>query len=237
MRSRRVPAVAEFRSGQPDADLATPPAVKICGVTRSRDALVAESLGAGYVGMILSGGFERSVTTEVATAITSSLDIKTVAVLVDEAVEAAVLVAETVGVDVLQLHGSEPEGVVAELRSAGDWLVWKALRLKEPHDLERGLQRYGASVDGLLLEGWHPSKVGGSGVALAWEEFAAARDGFPEGVVLIVAGGLTPGNVRDAVSLLCPDVVDTSSGVEFAVGIKDPGLVQAFVKNARGERG
>ncbi len=229
--------MADPRPGPPAADLATLPAVKICGVTRSADARVAESLGASYVGMILSGGFERSVTPEVAAAITSSLEIKTVAVLVDESVEVATVIAETVGVDVLQLHGNEPEGVVAELRAAGDWLVWKALRLREAHDLERGLQRYGESVDGLLLEGWHPSSVGGSGVAFAWEDFAAARDGFPEGVDLIAAGGLTPDNVREAVSLLRPHVVDVSSGVELEVGIKDAGLVQAFVTNTRGGRG
>ncbi|MFV2006079.1 MAG: N-(5'-phosphoribosyl)anthranilate isomerase [Longimicrobiales bacterium] len=228
--------MAESRSRPPDADLATRPAAKICGVTRLEDARVAESLGAGYVGMILSGGFERSVTPEVAASITSSLEIKTVAVLVDESVEAAARVAETVGVDVLQLHGNEPEGVVAELGSTGDWLVWKALRLREAQDLERGLERYGGSVDGFLLEGWHPSKVGGSGVAFAWEEFAAARDLFPEGITLIAAGGLTPENVREAVSLLRPDVVDVSSGVELDVGIKDSGLVQAFVRHL-GERG
>lgn len=198
---------------------------------------MAESLGAGYVGMILSGGFQRSVTPEVAAAIASSLEIESVAVLVDESVEVAVVIAETVGAAVLQLHGNEPEGAVAELRAAGDWLVWKALRLREAHDLERGLQRYGGSVDGFLLEGWHPSKVGGSGVAFAWEEFAAARDGLPEGVALIAAGGLTPENVREAVSQLRPDVVDVSSGVELEVGIKDAGLVQAFVTQIRGERG
>jgi len=211
--------------------------VKICGVMRVEDARMAESLGAGYVGMILSGGFQRSVTPEVAAAIASSLEIESVAVLVDESVEVAAVIAETVGAAVLQLHGNEPEGAVAELRAAGDWLVWKALRLREAHDLERGLQRYGGSVDGFLLEGWHPSKVGGSGVAFAWEEFAAARDGLPEGVALIAAGGLTPENVREAVSQLRPDVVDVSSGVELEVGIKDAGLVQAFVTQIRGERG
>lgn len=227
--------MAESRPGPPDADLATLPVVKICGVTRAEDARVAESFGAGYVGMILSGGFERSVTPEVAAAITSSLEIETVAVLVDETVEAAARMAETVGVDVLQLHGNEPEGVVAELRAAGDWLVWKALRLKEAQDLERGLQTYGASVDGFVLEGWHPSKVGGSGVAFAWDQFAAVRDGFPEGVALIAAGGLTPENVGEAVALLRPDVVDVSSGVELEVGVKDAGLVRAFVTKTRGE--
>ena len=214
--------------------MAEPPAVKICGVTRAADAHLAESLGARYVGMILSGGFERSVTPHVGAAITSGLEIKTVAVLVDEPIEIAARVAETVGVAVLQLHGNEPEKSVAELRSAGDWLVWKALRLREVDDLERGLQRYGAFVDGFLLEGWHPSKVGGSGETFAWDEFAAARDGFPEGIDLIAAGGLTPENVREAIVALRPTVVDVSSGVELEVGIKDRGLVEAFVTNTKG---
>ena len=113
---------------------------------------------------------------------------------------------------------------------------WWPQALMQP-ELERGLQMYEASVDGFLLEGWHPSKVGGSGVAFAWDQFGAVRDGFPEGVALIAAGGLTPENVGEAVSLLRPDVVDVSSGVELEVGVKDAGLVRAFVTNIGGDKG
>ena len=232
--------MAEPLAGGSEASRArppAPPAVKICGVTRARDARVAESLGASYVGMILSGGFDRSVTPHAGAGITSGLEIETVAVLVDEPVETAVHIAETVGVAVLQLHGNEPEGLVAELRSAGDWLVWKALRLRVVDDLERGIERYGTYVDGFLLEGWHPSKVGGSGESFAWDEFATALDRFPEGVDLIAAGGLKHENVREAIEQLRPSVVDVSSGVELEVGIKDRSLVEAFVTKVRGDVG
>ncbi len=94
----------ESRPQPPDSDFVLLPVVKICGVTRVEDARVAQSLGAGYVGMILSSGFERSVTPPAAAAITSSLEIETVAVLVDETVEVAADIAETVGAAVLQLH-------------------------------------------------------------------------------------------------------------------------------------
>jgi phosphoribosylanthranilate isomerase len=89
-------------------------------------------------------------------------------------------------------------------------------------------------VDGLLLDGWHPDQAGGSGKSFSWEGVRVLRDQISDEVTLVAAGGLTPGNVADAVRALRPDVVDVSSGVELHVRRKDPELVRAFIRNARG---
>lgn len=213
------------------------PRVKICGVTRRQDGVVAKSAGADYVGMILSPGFERSVTLDVAAEIALDLGLETVAVLVDESADSAERIARSVGVAILQLHGNEAPELVADLSERGPWKVWKAVRLREPDDLTRGVDRYGGVADGLLLDGWHPTKVGGAGTAFSWDDASFAREQVPGGVDLIAAGGLTPDNVRQAVETLRPDVVDVSSGVELQTGVKDPELIEAFVMNARGEQG
>ena len=91
-------------------------------------------------------------------------------------------------------------------------------------------------MDGLLLDGWHPDRPGGSGVSFSWEGVRVMRDQIPSALKVIVAGGLTPGNVADAVRALRPDVVDVVSGVELNIRRKDPERIGAFVRNARGEK-
>ena len=97
------------------------------------------------------------------------------------------------------------------------------------------VEALGDAVDGLLLDGWHPDRPGGSGASFSWEDVRVVRDRIPSHLKVIVAGGLTPGNVAAAVHALRPDVVDASSGVELHVRRKDRELVRAFVHNARGE--
>jgi phosphoribosylanthranilate isomerase len=99
----------------------------------------------------------------------------------------------------------------------------------------RAVEALGRSVDGLLLDGWHPDQAGGSGVSFSWEDVRSVRDRIPHDLKVAVAGGLTPENVADAVHALRPDIVDVSSGVELHVRRKDPELIRAFVRNARGE--
>ena len=147
---------------------------------------------------------------------------------IDEAVE----LYEVVRASFIQLHGEEEPDGVGHLRAVGPWRVWKAVRVRESEDVERAVSRYGEVVDGLLLDGWHPRLQGGTGASFSWHEVAAARDRIPPELELVVAGGLNPGNVRDAISALRPDMVDVSSGVESAPGLKDLDLVRAFIDNA-----
>ena len=209
--------------------------VKICGITTPEDALVAQELGANYLGMILSQGFSRSILPDEAVDIGLVAETPLVAVLVDESLDEAQRIAELSGTSVIQLHGEENVEYVEELRRCGMWAIWKAVRVQDPEDVTRAVEGLGTSVDGLLLDGWHPDRPGGSGVSFSWEGVRVMRDQIPSALKVIVAGGLTPGNVADAVRVLRPDVVDVVSGVELNIRRKDPERVGAFVRNARGE--
>jgi len=207
--------------------------VKICGICSVEDARAAEAFGASYLGMILSQGFGRSLLPDQAVDIALSVDTPVVAVLVDESVDEAQRIAELVGVSVIQLHGDESPAFVRELRTRGDWAIWKAVRVRVREDVSRVVSEYGTSVDGVLLDAWHAERPGGGGVTFMWEDFSSVGDGFPSGVKLIAAGGLTPDNVERAIGVLSPDVVDVSSGVELSPRLKDHDLIRAFVGNAR----
>jgi phosphoribosylanthranilate isomerase len=185
--------------------------------------------------MILSQGFSRSILPDEAVDIGLVAETPLVVVLVDESLDEAQRIAELSGASVIQLHGEENVEYVEELRRRGMWTIWKAVRVRDPEDVTRAVEGLGTSVDGLLLDGWHPDRPGGSGVSFSWEGVRVMRDQIPSALKVIVAGGLTPGNVADAVRVLRPDVVDVVSGVELNIRRKDPELIGAFVRNARGE--
>ena len=205
--------------------------IKICGITTPQDALAARELGADYLGMILSQGFPRSILPDEAVDIGLVAEAPLVAVLVDESLDEAERIARLSGASVIQLHGDEDSDYAEELCRRGGWAIWKAVRVRDPEDVTGAVEALGASVDGLLLDGWHP----GSGASFSWEGVRVVRDRIPHDLKVIAAGGLTPGNVAEAVQALRPDIVDVSSGVELHVRRKDPELIQAFVRNARGE--
>lgn len=212
------------------------PAVKICGLTRTRDALSAARAGADFLGFIASAGFARSADTGFGREITEATGLPVVAVTVDEPLADLVALAEASGAAVLQLHGEETPDDVFHLRREGSWKVWKGLRPRSEGEVLEALERYGPHVDGLLLDGWHPELRGGSGARFPWEVVEPVRDRFPGDLTFVAAGGLKPENVADAVARLRPDVVDVSSGVEIEKGIKDPARLRAFINNAKGRR-
>ena len=207
--------------------------VKICGITTPEDALAARELGADYLGMILSQGFSRSILPDEAVDIGLVVEAPLVAVLVDESVDEAARIAAVSGASVIQLHGEEDGEYVEELHRRGKWTIWKAVRVREPADVTEAVEALGTSVDGLLLDGWHPDRPGGSGVSFSWEGVRVLRDRIPDDLKVIVAGGLTPANVGEAVHALRPNVVDVASGVELQVRRKDPELIRAFIEKAR----
>lgn len=213
--------------------------VKICTLTRLDDARHAVQAGADYLGAILSEGFARSVPPATARAFRSAAagDPPLVGVLVNPSAEEARARAEAAGVQVLQLHGEETPALLDELRAAGGWTLWKAVRPRTADELRAAIDRYAEHADALLLDGWHPELKGGAGVRFDWELVARLRGELPDGLALVAAGGLTPHNVADAIAALAPDVVDVSSGVEAAPGRKDPAKVEAFIRAARSSAG
>lgn len=212
--------------------------IKICGLCRPEDALLAVAAGADLGGVILAGRSRRLQRPERAERIYAALTpAQRVGVFVDAPEGEVCALARRFRLAVVQLHGREPPAVAQRLGTAGPWQIWKALRLRSREDLLLGVERYAGRVRGLLLDSWSERAAGGTGRPFAWTEVAAVRDQLPAGLELIVAGGLNPENVAAAIELLRPDVVDVSSGVEQSVGEKSPQRVRAFVAAARAAAG
>lgn len=209
-----------------------PPAVKVCGLTRREDAVVADEAGAAYLGAILAPGYRRTVTASAAGVIFRSLQATPVGVFVDAGEDDLLRAGESAGLRVVQLHGDEPPEVADRVRSAG-YAAWKAVRVRDAADVLAALRRYTGSVDALLLDGYDPSAAGGTGTRFDWAAVAARLGALPDGLRLVAAGGLRPENVAEAVRTLRPHAVDVSSGVESAPGIKDPAAVRRFVRAVR----
>jgi phosphoribosylanthranilate isomerase len=210
------------------------PAVKVCGVCREMDAAAAVAAGASYIGVILSPGHGRTRTVAEAAAIFGACGgAQRVGVFVDEEPGVVLRAAERLRLDVVQLHGAEDEATVAAIAAPRSVQVWKAVRVRAAADVLDGVARHGHQVNGLLLDGWSAGHAGGSGAAFDRETVAAVRGRLPAGVTFIAAGGLTPENVSGLVTLLQPDVVDVSSGVEEALCRKSAARVRAFVEAAQ----
>ncbi len=199
--------------------------VKVCGITREEDALLAAELGADALGFVFHRASPRYITPREAGRIIQSLPpfLATVGVFVDAPLEEVESVIEQSGLSVVQLHGREPPEFCTRLAVK----VIKALRVKG-NTLPSGIDRY--RVDALLLDTYREGLPGGTGTVFPWE---VAREAKAYGR-LILAGGLHPGNVREAVERVGPYAVDVSSGVEASPGRKDPALLAAFLQRAKG---
>ena len=213
------------------------PKIKICGLTRREDVLVAEEAGADYLGVVMVPESPRSRTPEQARILLAGVGTRTAIVLADRGWSEAASWAETVGASVVQLHGSESPEDAFRLGESGPWQVWKALRVRAAEDVEKGLERFHGVVDGLVLDGWDPVLLGGTGNAFRLDQVAGIREAFPGGTTFVAAGGLGPDNVQEAIRQLRPHVVDVSSGVEGGPGVKDRNLVESFIRKARSAGG
>ena len=209
--------------------------IKICGVTQCDDALAIVAAGADAIGLNFYARSPRFVDVERACAIVESLpsEVKKVGVFVNASSAEIERIAREVGLDVIQLHGDEPPEMLAELTA---WPVVKAFR-----GLEGGLDAISRFVEQsrthvpklILLDAAAPSgEYGGSGRVVDWLAAAEYRRlaNLPP---LILAGGLKPENVAEAIRLVRPWGVDTASGVESSPGHKDAAKVHAFVKVSR----
>jgi phosphoribosylanthranilate isomerase len=197
--------------------------VKICGVTRLADALHAARAGADAIGLNFYPRSPRCVSLAVAAEIAAALPsgVCRVGIFVDASRDEIGAIAERIGLDAIQFHGDEPPA----LCEGWGRTTIKAVRVVGPAALA-GAAAY--PVDYLLADAHVPGQPGGTGrrVPLEW------LTGVPS-ARLIVAGGLTPETVADAVRRLHPAAVDVASGVESAPGIKDPEKVERFIANAR----
>lgn len=199
--------------------------VKICGITNVRDARAAVRLGADALGFNFYRRSPRYVEPARAAAILAALPpfLTAVGLFVNETAQKILKTCEEVGLDTVQLHGDETPTTVGALRQL---TRIKAFRVRDDRDLKR-LPRY--AVEAYLLDAYVPDKAGGTGETFNWE---LARRAQPYGPI-ILAGGLTPENVAEAVRQARPYAVDVASGVETAPGIKDRDLMASFILNAK----
>jgi len=196
-----------------------PVRVKLCGLTREEDARLAWELGAAALGFVFHPGSPRCLTAKRAGELRRALppDAFTVGVFVDRPADEVNAVAAEVGLDAVQLHGSEsPETVAAA--------VLPVIKALQPADLadEGRLRAYGAAL--LLLDAHGPGRSGGTGARADWAAAARLARRFP----LVLAGGLSPDNAAEALTAVSPFALDLCSGVEASPGVKDPARLRAL---------
>ncbi|MDP0927524.1 phosphoribosylanthranilate isomerase [Paracoccus onubensis] len=208
--------------------------VKICGLREQAHVTVALDAGARYLGFVFFPKSPRAVSAAQAAELASRIPagIARVGLFVnpDDALLQAVL--SEVPLDLIQLHGDESPQRVAEVKSRFGLPVMKAVGIATPDDMP-ALTDYGLVADMLLVDAKPAADAilpGGNGLAFDWRLLAGRRWLKP----WMLAGGLTPGNVAEAVRLTNAPCVDVSSGVESARGQKDAGLIRDFIAAAEG---
>lgn len=207
--------------------------VKICGLTRPEDVEAAVAAEAGYLGFNFFPRSPRYVSFETARELALRVPpgVVKVALTVDEGMEFLARLTDAVPLDMLQLHGSETPEQVAAVKDRFGLPVMKVLGIGDAGDLAQ-IDRFAAVADQLLVDTKPPKgadRPGGNAVAFDWSLVAGRRWAVP----WMLAGGLTPDNVAQAIAQTGARQVDVASGVERAPGIKDAGLIADFVAAAR----
>lgn len=205
--------------------------VKVCGLTRSDDARAAAELGARYVGAIFAGG-PRNIEPSRARVVLDGAGsgVERVGVFGDADAATIARTVREAKLDIVQLHADPGAGAVRAIREASGARVWAVVRVSGA--LETGsLQALWEAADALVLDSKSESALGGTGTSFEWSGAELATRGRLG--PLVVAGGLTAANVGEAIESLSPDVVDVSSGVESAPGIKDHARIAEFIEAVR----
>ena len=208
--------------------------VKICGLTAPEDVTAAVAAGASYVGFTFFANSPRYVTPDQARTLALSVPegVAKVALSVDADNDFLDTLTDQVPLDMLQLHGSESPERVLEVKARYGLPVMKAVGIGESADLAQ-LDIYSPVADQILVDTKPPKgadRPGGNAMAFDWGLLTTRRWSVP----WMLAGGLTPDNVARAVQVTGAKQVDVSSGVERARGVKDAGLIRAFVQAAQG---
>lgn len=196
--------------------------VKICGITRIEDALAAADNGVDAIGLVFYDASPRYVSTRQARAIADAVYpfVTVVGLFVNPVAEEVRAVLGSVAPGLLQFHGSESND---ECKQFGVPFI-KSIAVDDEIDVLSCMQGY-PDASGFLLDAWQPQTHGGGGVAFDWKRVPEKPP-----AAVIVAGGLTPENVAQAIQTTHPYAVDVSSGVESSKGIKSADKISAFLK-------
>lgn len=201
--------------------------VKICGITRREDAEAAAEQGVWAIGLNHSAESPRQIDLEVAEEIGAAMRrrIEVAGVFVNAPIDDVVLAAEREGLTLVQLHGEEGPSFCAEVKRRTGCKVIKAFRVKSPGDVAAARA---FRTDFHLFDAYARGAHGGTGMTFDWDLVATRKGGVPA----LLAGGLVPDNVGDAIAVANPWGVDVAGGVESAPGIKDHNLIVSFMAAA-----
>lgn len=199
--------------------------IKICGITRVKDAQAAAFSGADALGLVFFDKSPRHVTLQLATRLAESIPpfVTLVGLFVNPCIDEVRKVLHEIPLDVLQFHGEEEPEFCAQFGRP----YLKALRVRSGLDLVQCAARY-ETAQGLLLDAFVEGVHGGTGASFDWTLIPC---GLPQ--PLILSGGLHTGNVAEAIRQVRPYAVDVSTGVEASRGIKDAAKVAAFIKEVK----
>ena len=200
---------------------------KICGITRAQDIQSVVEAGADAIGFVFFPPSPRHVSIEQAQSLASLVPayVQLVGLFVNASAEEIQTVLDSVPLDVLQLHGDESPEQCQQIALHCKRRWYKAIQVKPDLDILTEIQRYQAvGASAVLLDAWHPDLKGGTGHCFDWNQFPQLD------IPLILAGGLTPENVSDAIDTTAAFAVDVSGGVESAKGIKDQQLIEQFMQ-------
>lgn len=205
--------------------------VKICGITRIEDIHAAVEAGADAIGLVFYPPSPRYVTIEQAQLLAQHIPpyVSIVGLFVNANANEIVEVLQHVSLDVIQLHGDESPAECRQIAQQTQRRWYKAIQVKPEVDTLEIIQQYqqvGASA--MLLDAWHPELKGGTGLQFDWSTFPQSN------LPLILAGGLNPDNVAQAIEMTQAYAVDVSGGVESAKAIKDQKLIQQFMQGVQG---
>jgi phosphoribosylanthranilate isomerase len=206
------------------------PEIKFCGLTRPADAAFAASVGASFVGAVFAGGPRRISAAHAAEVLAAAGSgprrVGVFASIRDAELEATVRRA---GLNVIQLHDDPSVADVASVRERTGCAVWAVVRVAGAPLAEHARELF-AVADAVLLDARRETALGGTGAAWSWKTLAGDVRAARGAGRFVLAGGLTPENVRHAIDILDPDIVDVSSGVESAPGVKDHARMRAFAE-------
>ena len=203
---------------------------KICGITRIEDIHSVVNAGADAIGFVFFSPSPRSVTQEQAKELIQHVPayVQTVGLFVNASLDEIAQILKHAPVDILQFHGDETPEQCQHISNQVGRRWYKAIQVKPELDVINTIKSYqnvGASA--VLLDAWHPELKGGTGHSFDWSKFPKLD------IPLILAGGLKPDNIEDAIKTTNAYAVDVSGGVESAKGIKDQQLIEHFMQGVQ----
>ena len=200
---------------------------KICGITRKEDIKSVVNSGADAIGFVFFPPSPRNVSIDQAKNLARDVPayVQLIGLFVNASLEQIQETLSEVPLDVLQFHGDESAEECQRIAKATGRRWYKAIQVKPDLDLISTIQQYQqAGASAMLLDAWHPELKGGTGHSFDWNQFPQLD------IPLILAGGLTPDNIEDAIKTTQAFAVDVSGGVESAKGIKDQQLIEKFMQ-------